>query len=205
MVLFVSGTVLTAVAEITGLINALIGFALPAERKGIIGANARGGRHLPRLLPPVYTPGGAGLTRSSGTAGLNEETDLGLDDDFSILIGALGLQCSWYARAFVNVIPVVLLVDSGAGTTILDESIFSKLGFSESDLAVYRRDYRAANGGSFSVGSCEVSLAVDSVLTRRSVIFADLGSEFGLLGMDYLEQFDCVLHCSSGSLNVAGH
>ena len=137
---------------------------------------------------------------------MSEETDLGLDDDFSVLIGALGLQCSWYARAFVNGIPVVLLVDSGAGTTILDKLILSKLGLSESDLAVDRRDYRTANGGRFSsLGSCEVSLAVDSVLTRRSVVFADLGSEFWLLGMDYLKQFDCVLHCSSGSLNVAGH
>ena len=53
MVLFVSGTVPTAVAEITGLISALIGFALPVERKGIIGANARGRLHLLDLLPQI--------------------------------------------------------------------------------------------------------------------------------------------------------
>ena len=37
------------------------------------------------------------------------------------------------------------------------------------------------------------------------MIFADFGSQYGLLGMDCLEQCDCVRHCSLVSLEAAGH
>ena len=98
------------------------------------------------------------------------------------------------------------MVDSGAGTTILDVSFLYKMGLSETDPSTDSETYRTANGELFqSLGKLDVTLVIDSIETRRTVVFAKLGSEYGLLGMDYLEQYDCVLHFSSGQLEVAGH
>ena len=129
-----------------------------------------------------------------------------MDRKYTTIIASLELKSSWHARAIVNGIPVILLVDSGAGTTIVDSSILRKIGLNESDLSADSETYRTANGEVFrSLGKAEVTLVVDSVETTRTVVFANLGSEYGLLGMDYLEHYDCVLHFSSGQLQVAGH
>ena len=127
------------------------------------------------------------------------------DREFTTIIASLELKSSWHARAFVNGTPVILMVDSGAGTTILDVSFLHKMGLSETDLSTDSETYRTANGELFqSLGKLDVTLVIDSIETRRTVVFAKLGSEYGLLGMDYLEQYDCVLHFSSGQLEVAG-
>ena len=128
-----------------------------------------------------------------------------MDQNFTTSIASLQIGSGWYAHALVNGTPITLLVDSGAGTTILDSSALERMGYTRNDLTVDKETYRTANGEVFeSMGKLDVDLCIDSVRTRRTVVFAELGSEYGLLGMDYLQQYDCVIHFASGQLCVAG-
>ena len=100
------------------------------------------------------------------------------DREFTTIIASLELKSSWHARAFVNGTPVILMVDSGAGTTILDVSFLHKMGLSETDLSTDSETYRTANGELFqSLRKLDVTLVIDSIETKRTVVFAKLGSE----------------------------
>ena len=132
--------------------------------------------------------------------------DLDLDKEFSLLIASLNLHSSWYVRALVNNEPAVLVVDSGAGVTMLDISLLETFHLSKNNLVKDQQVYRSVDGRIFdSLGKAEVTLRIGAVYTKWTVVFADLKSGCGLLGMDFLEKHECVFYLSSGSLNVLGH
>nr|XP_039250923.1 uncharacterized protein LOC120328480 [Styela clava] len=50
----------------------------------------------------------------------------------------------------------------------------------------------------------DLKICIDSVCAVQRVIIADLGAPYGLLGMDYFQEHDCVLHMSVGQIEVDG-
>ncbi|XP_077966888.1 retroviral-like aspartic protease 1 [Styela clava] len=126
-------------------------------------------------------------------------TNVCMDHDFDNLICSLRLPTSWYAMVDVNGITVRFLIDSGSAATLIDYAVFCSIGGKECDLSPCDVCFQTANCTSLKArGMIDLKICIDSVCAVQRVIIADLGAPYGLLGMDYFQEHDCVLHMSVG-------
>jgi predicted aspartyl protease len=114
----------------------------------------------------------------------------------------LALQAS--GRAIPPGVSGILLVDTGAGMTAIDESILADLGIpSITDTRVFTPMGSAIQ----SVYSCSLEFPGSNLPPARSlfVLGADLGSQgiVGLLGRDVLEQAVLVYNGTAGGWTLA--
>nr|XP_039272299.1 uncharacterized protein LOC120346603 [Styela clava] len=89
--------------------------------------------------------------------------------------------------------------------TLIDYAVFCSIGGKECDLSPCDVCFQPANGTSLKArGMIDLKICIDSVCAVQRVIIADLGAPYGLLGMDYFQEHDCVLHMSVGQMEVDG-
>nr|XP_039248825.1 uncharacterized protein LOC120326571 [Styela clava] len=134
-----------------------------------------------------------------------------LDDDMdpllSTMISSLTWTNGWHVKALVNNVPVLFLIDTGAGVSLIDTAIYSMLQKNSyiPELHSFQVPLRTASGESLvSHGALDVNLTIESWSVEHTVVVADLGSRLGILGMDYLGKWDCVLYPSLGRFVLGG-
>ena len=99
--------------------------------------------------------------------------------------------------------PCKLLVDTGAALSILSSTFFDQL---ENKPTVLPFDYplTAANGGDLEiVGMADLIFRLGDRIYDHRFIIAKLDEVQGILGMEFLEQYDVVIRVSQGKIVVA--
>ena len=132
-----------------------------------------------------------------------DHTEMDPEYDVDNVILALISNPSWTVRAKIDGKPVQMIVDTRSVVSVVDVTVFKRIGGVMNDLKPYSTDLHAAGGHSLEVLGCnKMQLCVDSHCADLDIVVAKLGLPIALLGMDYLSEFDCVLHLTNGVLRI---
>ena len=100
--------------------------------------------------------------------------------------------------------PVDFLVDSGSVVTLLNDTLFQKAdSFVKEQVTPCNFNLSTANGQLLSSeGEINLKFEMNGFQFVQSTVIGDLGNCQGILGMDFLEKYPCILDLNSGSLKV---
>ena len=117
-----------------------------------------------------------------------------MDPDFDVnnLILALISNPSWTVRAKIAGKLVQIIVDTGSVVSIIDETLYNRIGGVVNDMKPDSTDLRAAGGHSLEILRCtEMQLCVDSQCTDLAIVVAKLGLPLALDIIDALGGARC--------------
>ena len=137
-------------------------------------------------------------SKSKLCSGLTEmpfyQEDISTETSISI---SRAVRADWhspYINCDVNGFPAIFLVDSGATHTLLSKSAALEIGIlTEKDLKNCKQKGKTATGSPiYGYGSHEITLSIGTAKLVGLVEITDI-AENGLLGMDFLAAFGCIL------------
>ena len=114
---------------------------------------------------------------------------------------------AWYLTVHLGSKAANLLVDSGAQVSMMNKVIYDSLSTSyRPPLTSCVQPINAANGGQIvTYGLAKFKICVAGCSYDVEFIVADMGELLpGVLGMDFLEECDAILHCRTGQLELGG-
>lgn len=100
-------------------------------------------------------------------------------------------EVCWFITLCIENFPVTMLLDTGAGRTMLNKNMFHVLQntMPEISLRPSRIKLVNASGEPMSIaGSIGVKLSIANMVDNQHILISDLGGVQGVLGMDYLQR-----------------
>lgn len=129
----------------------------------------------------------------------------GPESDLERLVCSARLPSCWFSRLTIDKFECVALIDTGAARTILDERVFEWLGRETEKLSECSLVFSSATGEKFkSLGSAVVTLCMNGECVSHELVVAKLSAPYVLLGNDFFEKYDCVLHMGDGVMTWRG-
>ena len=114
-------------------------------------------------------------------------------------------ETGWYVEFKVHNKSIRFLVDSGASCSFIDIKVWNSLKHLSSELEAVKEKFILADSTPLTVlGSVELQLGWGRQLFQQQIIVADLGGGPAILGLDFLERYDAVLHLSKGKMRIRG-
>lgn len=111
-----------------------------------------------------------------------------------------------YLPAKVNSIDVKLVLDTGSAVSILNKSIFEKLGIAETQLGAFGVELIAADGKPIPVlGKFKLQLLLDCCAITHDFVIADIGEMEGIIGMDLLETYSASIDIANAEIKISDH
>ena len=122
------------------------------------------------------------------------------------VVEVISASC-WYVRGALEGVVSDFLVNSGSTYTIVDMESFQGLpDCVKSRLVECDVSIRSASGELLKVfGEITLSLELGSKVFETCVKFLALGDKTNLLGSDFMEQNDCILHIGQGYMRMGVH
>jgi hypothetical protein len=111
----------------------------------------------------------------------------------------------WFVTVLVECYPVSMLVDTGAGRTMIHDWILKKLLSINPSMVTFPSDVRliTASGDVMSTSKLiQVQIQGGVFITTSMVLVADLGDLQGVIGMDFLQQYSSSLEFSLGRISL---
>ena len=110
----------------------------------------------------------------------------------------------WYIPGSVQGVTTDFLIDSGSTYTIIDEDLYYAIpDHQRSPLEQISLILRSANGETLNVcGQATVAIELGREIFVYSVKVVTLGDKSAILGLDFMDEEDCVLHMSKGILQI---
>ena len=171
-------------------------FAAESETAvGQIGEHVEGDFAFGNLIACNYSENNSQSTRISGLSEMPYyQEEISNDSGISI---SRAVRADWhspYINCDVNGFPAIFLVDSGATHTLLSKSAALEIGIlTEKDLKNCKQKGKTATGSPiYGYGSHEITLSIGTAKLVGLVEITDI-AENGLLGMDFLAAFGCIL------------
>ena len=106
----------------------------------------------------------------------------------------------WYARGKIVETSIHWLIDTGASPNVLDLGIYLNLPTCvRSPLRQSKTSYQSADGSALNVyGETELEVNFYGQKVMVTMVIADLGTLQGILGMQFLEEYQCTLDLTHG-------
>ena len=110
----------------------------------------------------------------------------------------------WYIPGSVQGVTTDFLIDSGSTYTIIDEELYYAIpDHQRSPLEQISLILRSANGETLNVcGQAKVSIELGRETFVCSVKVVTLGDKSAILGLDFMDEEDCVLHIAKGIIQI---
>lgn len=111
----------------------------------------------------------------------------------------------WFLTVLIEKYPVSMLVDTGAGRTMIHNSVLEKLLYISPSIDTFPSDARlvTASGDILSVSRLvQVQIQGDKFVTTSLVLAANLGDLRGVLSMDSLQQYSNSFEFSLGRISL---
>lgn len=114
---------------------------------------------------------------------------------------------AWYLVAYLGLVGVNLLVDSGAQVSMLSKAQYDRLPEgSRAKLRPTQERICAANGDLISIyGRSKLHFMLDRVQYECDFLVADMGSLHGVIGMDFLSINKALIDCATGTVSLNEH
>lgn len=117
-------------------------------------------------------------------------------------------EVCWFITLYIDNYPVTMLLDTGAGRTMLNACIFSEL--QKSGLTSRMRPTMVklvtASGDFMPVeGAINATFHIGQYNRKHTVLVANLGGVSGVLGMDFIQNITGPIELSSGILTLGSH
>ena len=119
-------------------------------------------------------------------------------------VNILNSKPGWYLEVVINEKPIDFLVDTGSSLTVVDDSVYQKISECM-DVPIAKTDLEVscADGHPFELlGEINVEMKINELEISQNVAVATLGENCGVLGLDFLENHDCVLFPVKGKLKL---
>jgi hypothetical protein len=102
--------------------------------------------------------------------------------------------------------PVDLLVDTGSATSVLDYSVYQGMNTStRPELRPTEAELNQAGGIPLDLhGEADIEVQIGDRLVTITMVIGTLGEMTGLLGMDFMDDYDCIVHTRRGILQFEG-
>ena len=124
----------------------------------------------------------------------------GPTDDFSYRSSAI-LQCCWFVQVQIGLELFDMLVDTGSSFTLISEEIFRSLP-NKHTLQELRTPLSTADGNPLSVqGQTEICMSLNGHNLTTSVVVANLGNLSGIIGLDFLVEYEVLVDVHRGILH----
>ena len=122
------------------------------------------------------------------------------------VVEVISASC-WFVKGSFEGVDSDLLVDSGSTYTIVDIELFRTFPESvQSKLVNCNVSLRSASGELLRVfGEVSLGLELDGKVYEMCVKVVALGGKSGILGLDFMEQNDCILHLGRGYMRIGVH
>jgi hypothetical protein len=110
----------------------------------------------------------------------------------------------WYTNASINGINTDILIDTGSTYTIVDIDFYNSIEMSKRlELRKININLRNANGQTLHVhGETELQIEIGKEIFNFPVKVVSLGDKSTILGLDFMEEYDCILYMSKGILKL---
>ncbi|MCG7869005.1 MAG: retroviral-like aspartic protease family protein, partial [Candidatus Thiodiazotropha taylori] len=115
----------------------------------------------------------------------------------------------FYVKAKVGRVQGSFLVDTGSSISVLSNKVVSLTGL-ECNTSPVDTKICVANGHELKVqGKCDIEIELEHLNFAQSFVIAEIEGNFGILGMDFLQDYDCsimigkrILKTSLGKLKL---
>ncbi|XP_033761504.1 uncharacterized protein LOC117343268 [Pecten maximus] len=126
-----------------------------------------------------------------------------IQDTSTVQLKPRTLSCL-YAKANIDGAYYSLLVDSGSSVSIISHKLFERLGLDEKSLRGTRLVLLAANGKKLGIkGEVKLDFTLNNKQFQHRFVIADIRGITGLLGTDFLEHYNGILHVAKKKLQTS--
>ena len=143
------------------------------------------------------------MTRVTGQAPDDDDNELYENENEYENVKTVETGGCWYLRGKIGKSPVLLLIDSGASVSLIDEAVYNALDDSvKSPLSPTNKLLRNANGQVMAVkGESVVKVKFDEDVHSIPLIVAPLGGLQAIVGMDWLSNESSKIDLEQGILS----
>ena len=137
---------------------------------------------------------------SSANTSQNIENVDGPIDGF---VEVLSSSC-WHVQGTIEKLHADFLVDTGSTYTVIDKDFYELIPeFERPPLQPIKLKLKSANGEMLRVyGQADLNLGIGNHCFKYPVKVVALGDRTAILGLDFMNQEDCVLHLAHGLLQI---
>ena len=99
---------------------------------------------------------------------------------------------------------ISFLVDSGASCSLIDVSVYDALRLTQQvTLNQVQERFALADGSDLTtLGECQLVIKLSGIEFLQTFVVAELGAGSAIIGLDFLEHYDIILHPARGKLYV---
>ena len=116
----------------------------------------------------------------------SEDTNLPEERD---MVQLLNSAC-YYVNGKVGHVRGKFLIDTGSSICVLSEKVYERIKGNDISLQPSHRQVRAANGTLLRIkGTCTLQIQLDHVLFNQEFIVANIEESLGILGINFLDQY----------------
>lgn len=116
-------------------------------------------------------------------------------------------EVCWFITLLIDGYPLTMLLDTGAGRTMVAQEVFQEIKESQPELSLTKARVKlvTASGDTLPVQGAHLArMEVAGHVVKHNVLVANLGATQGVLGMDFLGKCSGPIELSTGLLSFGG-